>query len=234
MWGWGNQGLYTFKSSHRHYTEFSGWECSFGLAGHLCAMISDVARHVDNKGLQFLRAVEYYGGEASMTNIRERTGLSRDAANHRFRRLEELDLIEVTYADEGFGQRTPPKIAHLTGTTRREIERGLLKPLRDKVQAKGESVDLQAELRAMQERIDKHKRQLDTLTATQSTENRFEERLDMTEEHLDGLEQYVCDWNESAEVYLRALRAALEDGGINVEEYLREAQQKVDTVTPDE
>lgn len=115
-------------------------------------MTSEVARHVDTKGLRFLHAVEYYGGEASMTDIRQRTGLSRDAANHRFRRLEELGLISVTYADQGFGNRSPPKVAHLTGTTRREIERGLFKPLRDESPGDGATVDLQAEVRALRKK----------------------------------------------------------------------------------
>jgi DNA-binding Lrp family transcriptional regulator len=195
---------------------------------------TNLARHIDRQAARFLRAVEYYGGEATTTEIRQRTGLSRDVANHRFRRLEDLGLIEITYADEGYGDRRPPKVAHLTGIARQEIERGLLRTLRDEVQARGGTVDLQAELREMQERIDQHKRQLNTLTATQSTVDRFEERLDMTEEHLNDLEEYVCDWNEGTEMYLRALRAALEDRGINVEEYLREAQQNASTATPDE
>nr|WP_152418118.1 winged helix-turn-helix domain-containing protein [Haloferax sp. ATCC BAA-645] len=190
-------------------------------------MTSDVARHVDTKGLRFLRAVEYYGGEASMTDIRQRTGLSRDAANYRFRRLEELGLISVTYADQGFGERSPPKVAHLTGTARRAIERGLFSPLRDERSSEGATVGLQAEVRAIRERIDQHKRRLDTVTAAQPTVDQLEERLDAVEEHLDDLEAYTCDWNEAAELYLRGLRAALEDDGIDVSEYLREAQRRI-------
>lgn len=188
-------------------------------------MTSEVARHVDTKGLRFLRAVEYYGGEASMTDIRQRTGLSRDAANHRFRRLEELDLISVTYADQGFGNRSPPKVAHLTGTARRAIERGLFGPLRDEGPSDDANVDLQAEVRALREKVDQHKRRLDTVTAAQSTVDQLEERLDAAEEHLDDLDDYICDWNDAAEIYLRALRAALEDRGVDVGEYLRERQR---------
>ncbi|EMA17032.1 hypothetical protein [Haloarcula amylolytica] len=159
-----------------------------------------------------------------MTDIRQRTGLSRDAANHRFRRLEELNLIEVTYADEGFGQRSPPKVAHLTGTARREVERGLFRPLRDDARGDADTVDLEAEIRAMRKEIDRHKRRLDALSASQPGVDDLEERLEAAEEHLDDLEAYAYEWDETAEMYLRALRAALEDRGIDVGAYLRDAQ----------
>lgn len=51
-----------------------------------------------------------------------------------------------------------------------------------------------------------------------------EERLETAEEHLDDLEAYAYEWDETAEMYLRALRAALEDRGIDVGAYLRDAQ----------
>ena len=49
------------------------------------------------------------------------------------------------------------------------------------------------------------------------------------QDRLNDLEAYSDEWNEAAELYLRALRAALEDDGINVGEYLREAQRESDS-----
>lgn len=81
---------------------------------------------IDEKSKKFLRAVRYYGGEATTTEIRQRTGLNQTEVNYRFSKLEDLGLIEISYADAGHGNRDPPKVANLTGQARAEIERGLL------------------------------------------------------------------------------------------------------------
>ncbi|MGM0387900.1 MAG: MarR family transcriptional regulator [Natrinema limicola] len=185
---------------------------------------TNIARHIDRKAARFLRAVEYYGGSATMTDIRQRTGLSRDAANHRFRRLEELNLIDVSYAAEGHGNRTPPKVAHLTGIARREIERGLFQILRDESDPADGVVDMESEMREMQERLDRHQRRLDVLSASRTETVDLNERLDAVEDQLADLEAYNDEWNEAAILYLRALRAALESHGVDVAEFLREAQ----------
>ncbi|WP_336036663.1 winged helix-turn-helix domain-containing protein [Halobacterium yunchengense] len=186
--------------------------------------VDNLARHVDRDALRFLRAVEYHGGNASMTQIRQRTGLSRDAANHRFQRLEELDLIDVTYAEEGYGDRHPPKVAHLTGVARREIERGLFQPLDTEKGESGETVDIQAELGTMQDQLDQHDRRLDSLSASDPSVDHLSEQVEAMETRLDELEDYIYEWHEAAETYLRGLRAALEANGIDVEPHFREAQ----------
>lgn len=190
---------------------------------------ANLARHIDRQAAHFLRAVEYYGGEATMTEIRQRTGLSRDVANHRFRRLEELELIEISYADEGYGNRRPPKVAHLTGLARREIERGLLRILRDDDGPTEGVLDVESEIREVRDRLDRHQRRLDTLSASDPRGKDIHKRLDSVQERLDDIEAYSDDWYDAAEIYLRALRAALEDDGINVGEYLRETQREPDS-----
>lgn len=186
---------------------------------------ANLARHIDRQAARFLRAVEYYGGEATMTEIRQRTGLSRDVANHRFRRLEDLGFIEITYADEGYGNRRPPKVAHLTGLARQEIERGLLRILRDDGGSSEGAFDVESEMREVQDRLDRHQRRLDVLSASDPGDEDLHERLSALQGQLNDLEAYNDEWTEAAEQYLRALRAALEDGGIDVSEYLREAQR---------
>lgn len=188
-------------------------------------MNSDISRHVDRKALRFLRTVEYYGGKASMTDIRQRTGLSRDAANHRFRRLEELELIEVTYANDGYGERTPPKVAHLTDAARWQIERGLFAPLRDGSSNVEEVVDIESDIRDIHKQMDSLKHRLDTLSAAKpAVEYDVEDRLNAVEAILDDLEEYVYEWDETAEAYLLALRSIVEDRGIDFDEYLRETR----------
>lgn len=186
---------------------------------------TNIARHIDRQAARFLRAVEYYGGEATTTEIRQRTGLSRDVTNHRFKRLEELGLIEITYASEGYGNRRPPKVAHLTGLARQEIERGLLRILRDDGGSAEGTIDVESELRAVRGRLDRHKRRLDAFSTSDPGAKNLHERLDSVQERLNSLEAYNDEWNEAAELYLRALRAALEDRGVDVGEYLREAQR---------
>ncbi|MWG34723.1 MarR family transcriptional regulator [Halomarina oriensis] len=188
----------------------------------------NLARHIDRQAARFLRAVEYYGGEATMTEIRQRTGLSRDVANHRFQRLEDLELIEISYADEGYGDRRPPKVAHLTGLARKEIERGLLRILRDDGDSTEGVLDVESEMREVRDRLDRHQRRLDVLSAS-DPEDDLHERIDAVQDRLNDIETYSDEWNEAAEFYLRALRAALEDHGIDVGEYLREAQREPDS-----
>lgn len=120
-------------------------------------MSNHVRYQTDWKARQFLAAAQYYGGEATMTEIR-RSGLDRDAANHRFARLEELGLINVTRAERGHGRREPPKVAHLTGLARREIERDLLYDLQEPGDEET-TQDILAELQALRqtvERLEQH------------------------------------------------------------------------------
>ncbi|RLM56628.1 winged helix-turn-helix transcriptional regulator [Halobellus sp. Atlit-31R] len=190
---------------------------------------ANLARHIDRQAARFIRAVEYYGGEATTTEIRQRTGLSRDVTNHRFKRLEDLGLIEISYADEGYGNRRPPKVAHLTGLARREIERGLLRMLRDDSDSTEGVLDVESEMREVRDRLDRHQRRLDALSASDPGGKDIHERLDSVQERLNDIEAYSDDWYDAAELYLRALRAALEDNGIDVGEYLREAQNEPDS-----
>lgn len=71
-------------------------------------------KNLDAKSEAFLLAVYEHGGEATTTQILQRTGLTQDERNYRFRKLREMGLIGVTQAEKGTGNRDPPKIAHLT------------------------------------------------------------------------------------------------------------------------
>lgn len=160
-----------------------------------------------------------------MTEIRQRTGLSRDKANHRFTRLERLGLIEVSYATEGYGDREPPKVAHLTGLARREIERGLFAPLQDLASSPETAVDVLAELNSIQEVVDRHQSQLDALTASTNEAADLEERVETIHNDLSLLEKYVSQWDEEAEEYLIALKLIVEEEGVDFGEYRAKARR---------
>lgn len=161
----------------------------------------DIRANVDREGRRFLDAVRYYGGEATMTEIRQRTGLSHEVADWRFRRLEDLGLIEVYYAEVGRGDREPPRVAELTGLARREIERGLLYDI-DKSRSNEELNDLQSENRALREEVDELRSMVHAVTETlRQHDNRIEDI-----EH--DITDVIYPWTEVAEDEIRSNRQA--------------------------
>lgn len=83
-------------------------------------------KSIDEKSIQFLKAVREYDGSATITQIRNFTGLSRANANYRFKKLKNEGLINIKRDGKTKGERKPAKRATLTGKARREIEKGLL------------------------------------------------------------------------------------------------------------
>lgn len=168
-------------------------------------MSDDIRTQVDRQGRRFIAAVQYLGGEATMTEIRHRTGLSRAVADWRFRKLDDLDLIDVSYAKTGRGDRDPPRVATLTGTARAEIERGLLFDI-DRDRSKEEINDLAAEIQSLREDVE-----------------RIEQKVDAGAEELHWLNNDIDDihdWADDIEAFLGGLRDAIQDG-IPVNEALR-------------
>ncbi|MFC7232957.1 MarR family transcriptional regulator [Saliphagus sp. GCM10025308] len=154
---------------------------------------------LDRNARRFLAAVQYYGGDATTTEIRARTGLSRTVVNHRFDVLEECGLINVTYADYGHGRRDPPKVAHLTGAARREIERGILGGINDELSREGVH-DLEAEVRAVRGENAEFREMVHAFT---DALRQHGDRLDDIEEDVDEL----YEWGEEAERAIRTLWA---------------------------
>lgn len=79
---------------------------------------------VDELSQDFLRVLLEYGGDADTSTIRSETGMSRGQVNHRFKKLEDLGWIEITRAETGKGERTPPKVAVLTDEGQQSIRSG--------------------------------------------------------------------------------------------------------------
>lgn len=161
---------------------------------------------IDAKSVRFLNAVRYYGGEATITDIRKLTGLNRNEANYRFRKLEDMELITVSYG-ESIGDNAPPKIAELTGKARQELERGLGSatqsgliisddPETDEV-SRERFIEMQNELERLRE-----------AQKASAWDTRTNERV--TRDEFDELEEYVYDWTEVAETYLVNIRRVVE------------------------
>ena len=122
---------------------------------------------LDRDDRRFLATVEYYG-EASTTEIRRRTGMSRSEVNHRFNKLSELNLIHVSRAEHGTGDREPPKVAELTGEARQAIERGILREIDDTL-TENEIRDLQSEVRELKEQVEQNQNKVNVLTDSVET-----------------------------------------------------------------
>lgn len=71
---------------------------------------------LDAKGFDVYEAIYEHGGEATTTEIKEWTGIEKNAIVHyRMDKLEDQGLIEIGVG-EASGNRTPPKLASLTET----------------------------------------------------------------------------------------------------------------------
>lgn len=79
---------------------------------------------VDELSQDFLRVLLEYGGDADTSTIRSETGMTRGQVNHRFKKLEGYGWIDISRAESGKGERTPPKVAVLTDEGEQAIKTG--------------------------------------------------------------------------------------------------------------
>lgn len=80
---------------------------------------------LDEKSYQILEAVYENGGKANTTEIKQYTGIEKNAIVHyRYDKLEDEDLITIERG-ESQGDRLPPKVAILTETAQNHIQNGL-------------------------------------------------------------------------------------------------------------
>jgi len=84
-----------------------------------------VVENLDAKGMDVLEAVHEAGGRASTGEVKELTGIEKNAVIlYRFDKMEELGLVE-TETGESTGKRLPPRVAVLTKKAKELIEGGL-------------------------------------------------------------------------------------------------------------
>jgi len=179
---------------------------------------------IDAKSVKFLNAVRYEGGTANISRIRSLSGLNRHEANYRFGKLEDLGLIDIT-KEPSPRELEDRKVAHLTGTARRELERGL----GSATEAGLIISDKPNSNEVSRERFEEIEQKLEQLTESQqasSVEARevktLRERVSDVEDDLADFEKYVYEWHESAETYLRALRKVVEGKlSVSLKSYLQ-------------
>ena len=181
---------------------------------------------IDSKSVQFLNAVRYYGGEANISEIRKMAGLSRSEVNYRFRKLAEMDLIEITTTDSP-GDLPDRKVAHLTGKARRELERGL-----GSSTTAGLVISDDPETNEVsRERFREMEEKLDELTTAQKAAA-FDSREEdvVTQDEFSEFENYVYEWHEAAEIYMKTIRSVIEKyvpGVSDLSKYFNEIDESV-------
>lgn len=179
-----------------------------------------------------LQQLHDLGGEANTRDISSRSGLEGWMVNEAYKQAEERGLVEFTgYDDASYGPGSDPKMYELTGHGRLVIERGVVgKVIRLNENVTGKTATKEVE--NLREKVSRVEAKVDADSNSELAE-RFEEmrsRVDeadgLTDEEADDirddisdLESYVFEWNEAAEKYMRALRAALEDQGVDVQQY---------------
>ena len=181
-------------------------------------------QQIDAKSVQFLKTVRYYGGEANISEIRSMTGLTRNEANYRFRKLLDMDLIDIT-TESSPGELEDRKVAHLTGKANRELERGLGGATKSGlvISDEPEATEVSRErFKEMEQKLDRlAQSQQATCVDIREVKN-LKARVSTIEEDLTEFEMYVYEWHESAEMYLRAIRQAVEDKlGVSLTQYFK-------------
>ncbi|MDS0278036.1 hypothetical protein NDI85_09535 [Halomicroarcula sp. S1AR25-4] len=179
----------------------------------------------------FLQSLHELGGRANTRDIAKRSGLETWQVNEAYNQTEDMGLVEW-YGEYDAASRGPgsdPKLFELTGDGRRVVERGV----------PGKVIQLnQTDAKLAEQEIDELKEWVARVEGKVNTAehsdvsqrfDEFRERLDEAEnvddvqEDLAELEEYIYEWHESAETYLRAIRRALNDQGIELSDYLVES-----------
>lgn len=159
----------------------------------------DVRWELDSKDARFLDVIQYYGGESTMRQIRERSGLNRSEANYRFQKLKNLGLIH-THKRPYKGQRI--KIAVWTDKCEEEIKNGLLNRLDSDILRSQEIGNVQNEIRELREEVSQLENRLNAIN------NSLEDNRD----DIVKFEKQVSEWSERVHSRLSALAQSIKSG----------------------
>jgi len=160
---------------------------------------------VDNLSQDFLGVLVAQDGEATTTDIRSETGMSRGQVNHRFKKLENKNWIDIERADSGRGDREPPKLAILTEEGEKSIKNGDAgkRVLQDNTDDKNEIKVSKNQIQEFYTEIDKINSRLNTIadnvnmSEDKDTGRIAEERIDNIESDLSRLERTVEMLNDT-------------------------------------
>jgi hypothetical protein len=203
-------------------------------------MIVDVdGQRVDIKHYAaiFLQNLHELGGTANTRDIAMRSGLATWQVNEAYKQTEDMGLVAWygEYDDASRGPGSDPKLYELTGTGRRVVERGVpgkvialntteaklpkkeLQDLREWV-GRVEGKVRGSNHHEVSERFDELRRKLDDVERAEDVQ---EVKCDLAD-----LEAYIYEWNEAAEMYMKAIRRALEDQGVELGTYFRAVERE--------
>lgn len=122
--------------------------------------MDDILNQLDYTDARFLRSVHFHKGRATTSEIRRNTGMSRGTVNYRFSKLDELDLILITYEDYKNGKQ---KVAMLNDRSEGLLDSGMLPSASS---LKSEDIeDLRTEVRSLRKDVDEISSRLDALDA---------------------------------------------------------------------
>ncbi len=161
----------------------------------------EIRGEVDPKSAEILLAIQYYN-EATTNQIRRRTGLTASETQYRRGKLDDLDLIDLVTVDTHLGNQYKWS---LTGTARRELERGLGAASQFLIHEEADSHEVsEQEFREMQNEMER-------LRESQKAAAYDAQNTDIVErDEFEEFEEYVYEWHEAAETYLRSLRTVIE------------------------
>lgn len=176
---------------------------------------------VDDLSQAFLRVLLKHSGEATTTMIRDETDMTRGQVNHRFNKLENREWISIDQAEQGKGERTPPKIASLTDEGRQAIQSGQAgkKVLQEEPPGEEEeSIEIShEEFEEFQSELDGVKNQLNVVVQKIGNEedDDTEGGGSVPEERLSKLEREVGRLRETVEMLNEAVGKKTDMGSGN-------------------
>lgn len=168
---------------------------------------------IDELSQDFLRILLENGGSANTTTIRSETGMTRGQVNHRFKKLDEMDWINIEREETGKGERTPPKVAVLTDEGDQAIRSGEAgsRVLEDNTDDEEEEINMSREqVETFQDEIDSVKNRLNVVVEQMNngetrTVEETEQEPEIEEERVERLEREVARLRETVELLNEAV-----------------------------
>ena len=168
--------------------------------------------------LVFLSAVDTLSGSATTPELRVETGLSKNKIHYQYQKLSDDGFIEVSYAEEGVGNRIPPKVATLTteGVEALQEEKRNFEDSEGGPYLEPEKVVLsRSEVVKLQEENEELQRRLNVIEQKQSELLEFEQSaIDLLQRRYDYLNELnkrviaLSEWRNDVNVYLLACELA--------------------------
>lgn len=168
---------------------------------------------IDELSQDFLRILLENGGSANTTTIRSETGMTRGQVNHRFKKLDDMDWIDIEREETGKGERTPPKVAVLTDEGDQAIRSGEAgsRVLEDNTDDEEEEINMSREqIETFQDEIDSVKNRLNVVVEQMNngetrTVEETEQESSVEEERVERLEREVARLRETVELLNEAV-----------------------------